>query len=158
MGYICVVSIYVMSKALRLYALKKSVNLHTNLLFVSLHVHRLFRLYAYRKVNYKLCYSYFTMAVTISHPLSTPFVQCVSRQSPFERVRPHLRGTMTTVHSAESSLPISVLPDLIENREGMIFGRRTIPLRGDDRDTSSCMCGAYWNNTLQMLTCQGIVG
>ena len=64
---------------------------------------------------------------------------------------------MTTVASAES-LPISVLPDLIVNRERVIFGRRTIPLIGDERDTSSCMCGAYWNNTLQVLTCQGIVG
>ena len=43
---------------------------------------------------------------------------------------------MTTVASAES-LPISVLPDLIVNRERVIFGRRTIPLRGDERDTSS---------------------
>ena len=64
---------------------------------------------------------------------------------------------MTTVASAES-LPISVLPDLIASRERVIFRRRTIPLRGDERDTSSCMCGAYWNNTLQILTCQGIVG
>ena len=76
------------------------------------------------------------MAVTISHPLSTPFVQCVWRQSPFWRFHPHLRGIMTTVASAES-LPISVLPDLIVNRERVIFGRRTIPLRGDESDTSS---------------------
>ena len=55
---------------------------------------------------------------------------------------------MTTVASAES-LPISVLPDLIVNRERVIFGRRTIRLRGDERDTSSCMYEAYWNNTLQ---------
>ena len=52
---------------------------------------------------------------------------------------------MTTVASAEL-LPISVLPDMIVNRERVIFGRRTIPLRGDESDTSSCMCGAYWNN------------
>ena len=71
------------------------------------------------------------MAVTISHPLSTPSVQCVSRQSPFWRFHPHLRGTMTTVASAES-LPISVLPDLIVNSERVIFGRRTIPLRRDE--------------------------
>ena len=64
---------------------------------------------------------------------------------------------MTTVASAES-LPISVLPDLIVNSERVIFDRRTISLRGDERDTSSCMCGAYWNNMLQILTCQGIVG
>ena len=34
----------------------------------------------------------------------------------------------------------------------------SIRLRGDERDASSCMCGAYWNDTLQILTCQGIVG
>ena len=39
---------------------------------------------------------------------------------------------MTTVASAES-LPISVLPNLTVNRERVIFGRRTIPLRGDER-------------------------
>ena len=33
------------------------------------------------KVHYKLCSPYFTMAVTISHPLSTPFVQCVCRDN-----------------------------------------------------------------------------
>ena len=34
----------------------------------------------------------------------------------------------------------------------------SIPLRGDERNTSSYMCGEYRNDTLQMLTCQEIVG
>ena len=110
-------------------------------------------------VHYKLCSSYFTMTVTISHPLSTPFVQCmcVATIAILKVPSPFKRNHMTTVASAES-LPISVLPDLIVSRERVIFGRRAIPLRGDESDTSSCMCGAYWNNTLQILTCQGIVG